>query len=262
MTIAYDGTHYVGWQVQTNGVSVQQRLEEAWHTVTGESIRITGSGRTDSGVHARGQVSSCHTETNLAPDTLRRALNARTPEDITVTLVERARDDFHAIRDAVKKTYQYQIQYGRLRFPLEQSMHWFVGGNLDIERIRQTAVHFVGRHDFSSFESAGSPRNTTVRNVSQLDIITRREDPFDFLLIEISADGFLYNMVRNIVGFLVEVGQGRHSPDDVPAILARKDRGAAGITAPARGLCLLKVDYSPDHLYVAPLPTENRGVAD
>lgn len=243
LTIAYDGANYVGWQVQANGVSIQQRLEEAWLSATGESLRITASGRTDSGVHARGQVCSLATDCPLGPHDLVRALNALTPEDIAVLAVEPAPEGFHAIRDAVEKTYVYQIQFGRILNPLRRQHCWFVPGEMDVDAMREAAGYLTGTHDFSSFQSLGAERQSTVRTVTRLEIEDRGQLPFPELAIWIAADGFLYNMVRRIVGTVVRVGSGRESTDWVREVRDLKVGRHKGRTAPAHGLFLDHVRY-------------------
>ena len=243
LTIAYDGTDYVGWQVQPNGISVQQRLEEAWLSATGEQLRITASGRTDSGVHARGQVCSLATETSLTNRDLVRALNALTPEDIAVLQVQDAAEGFHAIRDAVEKTYGYQIQHGYIMDPLRRRECWFVTRDLDVEAMRQAATFLIGRYDFTSFQSLGAERLSTVRTVKRLEIELHKDSLLPELTIWIAADGFLYNMVRRIVGSLVRVGRGSEQPDWVQWVLEQKNGSLSGQTAPAHGLFLDHVQY-------------------
>ncbi len=243
LTIAYDGTNYVGWQIQANGISIQQRLEESWESVTGENRRITASGRTDSGVHALGQVCSVSTESLLPTASLVRALNAQTPYDISVLSVEEAPAGFHAIRDAIQKTYKYHIQNGRILDPLRLRTCWFVPGDLDIEAMQRAARSLTGEHDFASFESAGAERSTTIRNVIELKIDNERVHGFPGLEISITANGFLYNMVRNMVGTLVRVGRRREEVEWVRWVRDQKDRKYAGQTAPAHGLFLDHVVY-------------------
>ena len=243
LTIAYDGTDYVGWQVQPTGVSVQQRLQEAWHNVTQDSIRIIASGRTDSGVHALGQVCSLATVSALPTERIQAALNANLPEDIRVRTVNEAPVNFHAIRDARFKTYRYQLQIGPLVDLFARRYCWFVRGQLDAVAMHNAAQHLIGTHDYSSFEATGAPREDSVRTITQLDILARSEREFDFIDVEVTADGFLYNMVRNIVGTLVVVGQGKHTHDWVAKVLAGQDRTQAGATAPAHGLFLVSVKY-------------------
>ena len=249
LTIAYDGRNYVGWQIQKNGIAVQQRLEEGWAEVTGETIRITSSGRTDSGVHARGQVCSLATETQISNGDLLRALNAKTPDDISVLKVESVIDGFNAIDHCAKKTYCYQIQCGRILDPLGMDHWWFVPHHLDVDEMRIAAGFLTDKLDFASFQaSGGSVRKTTVRNVMELRIEVNQRPPFTDLKIFITADGFLYNMVRNIVGTLVHVGRRSQSAQWVNWVLEQKDRCCAGQTAPAHGLFLEEVFYPADTL--------------
>ena len=243
LTVAYDGSSYVGWQVQPNGISVQQRLEEAWLAVTGERIRIMASGRTDAGVHALGQVCSLTTSSLLENQSIRRALNAHTPDDISVVNVQRAPVGFHAIRDASRKTYLYQIQFGRVRNPIGRAYCWFVPYVLNIDAIQQAATYLVGEHDFASFQAVGSERESSIRVLSRLDGTTRVKHDFHYLSIELTCNGFLYNMARNIVGTLMKVGQGAQPPEWVDWVLDQKDRSVAGPTAPAHGLTLISVEY-------------------
>lgn len=243
LTIAYDGTDYCGWQIQINGISIQQRLEEGWKSVTGETVRITASGRTDSGVHALAQVCSLKTESQLSLNSVVRALNAETPFDISILRAEEALDGFHAIRDAVQKTYQYHIQYGRILDPLRLRYCWFVPGEIDVNVMRQSATCLTGEHDFASFESAGAERSSTVRNVMELAIEEESIHGFPGLRIRITANGFLYNMVRNIVGTLVRVGKKRNEIEWVEWVRDQHDRQRAGQTAPAHGLFLDHVVY-------------------
>ncbi len=219
LTIAYEGTAYVGWQVQPNGLSVQQVLESAWHSVTGETRRITASGRTDSGVHARGQVCSLETASRLPGPRLVAALNAWLPEDIRVLRCAAAPLNFHAIRDAISKTYRYCIQDGRQADLFQRRYCWHIPRRLDIAAMRQAAAGLTGTRDFSSFEAAGAERLDTIRTITRLEITDRPQPPFRQIEIEITADGFLYNMVRNIVGTLVVVGRGQQPPEWVSTVL-------------------------------------------
>lgn len=246
LTLAYDGTDYCGWQVQHNGISVQQRLEEGWKKITGETIRITASGRTDGGVHAMAQVCSLATESTITAAKLVRAINAETPFDITVLNVAEAPDGFHAIRDAIEKTYFYQIQYGRLLDPLGRRFWWHVPVELDVEAMQEAAKCLIGTHDFASFQSAGAERSTTVRTITQLDIEEVERGVFPAIKLTITADGFLYKMVRNIIGSLVRVGRGTESADWLPNVLEQCDRQVAGQAAPAHALFLQQVKYETE----------------
>lgn len=246
LTLAYDGTAYAGWQVQPGQPTIQTALEEALQKITGESIRAVASGRTDAGVHAIGQVVSLSTDSQIPAGELQRALNGNTPLDIVVLDVAEAPDGFHAIRDAVSKRYRYVIQDGPLRDVFARNYAWHVVPRpLDLAAMRTAARQLVGTHDFASFEASGSERATSVRTVSDLDLERCEANGFDRIVLEIQADGFLYNMVRNIVGTLVEVGRGAQPPEWVGQVLAAKDRKLAGPTAPPQGLFLLHVEY-PD----------------
>lgn len=243
LTISYDGTDYVGWQVQHNGMSIQQRLEEGWEKVTGERIRITASGRTDGGVHAYAQVCSLKTESVLPTDVIVKALNAETPYDIAVLKAEEASEGFHAIRDAVEKTYVYFVQHGRIQDPLRLRTCWYVPGDIDLEAMKAAAAFITGEHDFASFETKGAERKTTVRTVKQLSIERHDVRAIPGIKFTVTANGFLYNMVRNIVGTLVHVGKGRREPEWVEWVRDQLDRTHAGQTAPAHALFLDHVVY-------------------
>jgi len=243
LTVAYDGTEYVGWQRQKNGPSVQAAVERAWHKVTGEPVVATASGRTDSGVHALGQVVGIPTASELPPDILLRAVNNYLPGDVVVLRAAEAPADFDPIRHAVRKRYRYVIQDGRILDVLARRYCWFVPHRLDIDGMRAAAQRLLGAHDFVSFQSAGSERVTTVRNVMDVSLERGRGPLCENLIFEIEADGFLYNMVRAIVGSLVKVGRGAHPPGWLNEILQAKDRSLAGPTAPPQGLFLVSVEY-------------------
>ena len=277
LTITYDGTGYAGWQAQVESVAatagkptIQQTLERAICEFCGESVRLMASGRTDAGVHALGQVVSLRTTSERAAGyplgVWVKALNARLPNDIRVLHAEPASDDFHPTHDARRKRYRYTIDNGPVLNIFQQRTHWFVAQRLDLAAMRQAAQYLVGTHDFSSFESTGAPRSTSIRtildltvtacpavmeykriaNIEQESISTvRYHSAISEIQIEIEADGFLYHMVRAIAGTLVEVGKGRWTPERMVEILAARTRSVAGPNAPAHGLCLLHVTY-PD----------------
>jgi tRNA pseudouridine38-40 synthase len=243
LTIAYEGTHYVGWQIQPNGISIQQVLESAWHSVTGESLRITASGRTDSGVHALGQACSLETRSVLPVDRLTSALNAHLPGDIRVLGTEEAVTGFHAIRDATGKTYRYCLQDGSCIDLFQRNYCWYIPVRLDVPAMQRAAACLIGQHDFSSFQASGSDRQDAIRTIRKLQIGCRSAAASRMIDLEVSADGFLYNMVRNIVGTLVAVGRGKQPESWVAEVLAGRDRRLAGPTAPAQGLFLVEVEY-------------------
>ena len=243
LTLAYDGTEYAGWQTQPNAPTVQSTLEAAWKKVTQEDAKIIASGRTDAGVHAYGQVCSIQTETALDNVTLVRALGANTPFDIVIREIESASQGFHAIRDAIRKRYCYSIQSGNIRDPFARRYCWHLPQELNVSAMAEACQILVGEHDFASFQASGSERTTTVRNVLDLQVIDRGRGLADKIDIEIEANGFLYNMVRNIVGSLVEIGKGKQTVQWMTDVLAAKNRDFAGPTAPPQGLFLVQVWY-------------------
>ena len=243
LTLSYDGTAYAGWQVQASGRTIQAELEAALLQVTGERIRAVASGRTDAGVHALGQVVSFSSDTRLTADVLRKALDANLPRDIVVLEVREAPAGFHAIRDALRKRYRYIVQDGPIRDVFGRAHAWYFAQPLDVEAMRTAAQALLGQHDFSSFEAAGSPRVSSVRTIYNLTVERRAGDSWERVIFEVEADGFLYNMVRNLVGSLVVVGRGRQEPAWIARVLAAQDRKVAGMTAPPQGLFLVNVDY-------------------
>jgi tRNA pseudouridine38-40 synthase len=243
VTIAYDGTAYCGWQIQPDRPSVQQTLEAAVERITNEPTRIVASGRTDSGVHALGQVVSFSTSSQLPADEFCRALNAQTPRDISVRQARDVPEGFHAIRDAVGKRYRYVIDDHPTQDIFQRLYAWHIRQRLDVDAMHQAARALQGTHDFASFEASGSERATSVRTVTDIQAFRGTGPLQDNVLVEVEADGFLYNMVRNIVGTLVEVGRGGRPEKWVGQVLAERNRKAAGATAPARGLFLVRVDY-------------------
>lgn len=241
LTLEYDGTDYVGWQRQAQGISIQGLLEAALERIEGRPVPVAGAGRTDAGVHALGQVASVRLSSRLEVAVLRRALNAMLPADVRVLLIEEAADDFHARYSAYAKTYHYRIHNAELVSPFERRYVWHVPQRLDVARMMEAAALFEGTRDFVAFQAAGSPVATTERTVCASRMDVRDEDRL--LVYAIAGSGFLRHMVRNIVGTLVEVGRGRRAPASVADTLNAGDRQAAGPTAPARGLFLAHVDY-------------------
>ncbi len=239
LILEYDGTNYAGWQVQPNGASIQDVVQKAIAEITGEpDVRLVGSGRTDAGVHAAGQVAHFRTATNIPAANLLHAINTKLPEDIAVLHAEDVPDDFHARYSARSKTYRYTILNEPVHHPLERRRACLVRAPLDLAAMRRAAAALVGTHDFAAFQSKPQGKSS-VRTISQLDIVA--DGPR--IDIWISADGFLYNMVRSIAGTLIKVGLGRTPPDAVAAVLESRDRAAAGPTAPPQGLCLMGVAY-------------------
>jgi tRNA pseudouridine38-40 synthase len=243
LTLAYDGADFSGWQFQPHLRTVQGTLEEAMRQVTGVWTRVHGSSRTDAGVHALGQVASLTTPTRLDNATLRKALNAVLPFDLAVIEVADAPEGFHATRDAVRKRYRYVLQDGQPRDPLGRAYSWHIPVRLDDDAMRTAARHLLGEHDFKAFQTTGSARESTVRTIYDLTIERRPLETGPRLVIEVEANGFLYNMVRNIAGTLMSVGRARHAPDWVAEVLVSRDRRRAGMAAPAEGLFLLWIKF-------------------
>lgn len=255
-TLAYDGTRYGGWQVQPNTVTIQEKLEASIERVTGQKVRVLGSGRTDAGVHAEGQVASFALD-NWRADASRLvpALNCRLPEDIVVRSCLDACQGFSALHLATSKKYRYIIRNARVEDPMRRKYHWHVSRPLNIHAMQEGANFMVGEMDFVAFQTLGAPRKTTVRNVTRLALSSVTSFDGIDIWLEIEANGFLYNMVRNIVGTLLEVGVGRYPPAWIRSLLKLSFRKNSGQTAPARGLSLIDVRYPDwcfDPNYIAP----------
>ena len=247
LLVAYEGTDYSGWQIQPCKRTIQGELQEALCEIAGEPISVMGSGRTDAGVHAMGQIASCRLRWPSSPGQLAMALNTKLPPDIVVRESVEVVDDFHPIRDALRKRYRYQLQIGGYASPFERRFRWRLKRRVVTEDMQMAAGMLVGEHDFASFQATGADRKSTVRTVFDCDVFTQfedRESDLEMLAIEVEADGFLYNMVRNIVGSLVQIGYGKQDPTWLQEVLAARDRSIAGPTAPAHGLFLMQVDYS------------------
>jgi tRNA pseudouridine38-40 synthase len=242
LTLQYDGTRYVGWQRQAEGTSMQGLLEAALQPLAGAPVTLHGAGRTDAGVHALGQVASVTMATTLDGGTLVRALNAVLPPDVRVTAVEDAPAEFHARFSATGKVYEYRIVNAPIVSPFIQRYAWHVIPPLDLAAMRQAGATLVGRHDFASFQAAGSSTHTSVRTLRRLEWVAG-SGPDTPTVMRVEGDGFLRHMVRTIAGTLVEVGLARRPPDAVASILAARDRTLAGPTAPAHGLFLVRVLY-------------------
>lgn len=240
ITLAYDGSGFVGWQRQAEGVSIQGLLEDALGELDGRAVAVIGAGRTDAGAHALGQVASFALERVMAPDVLVRALNARLPGSIRVVSATTAPADFHARFGACLKTYRYRLWNARVLPPFERAYVWHVAEKLDIEAMAAAAHLVEGCHDFSAFQATGSAARTTERVVASSRI--ERADS-GLVVYEISGNGFLRHMVRITTGTLVEIGRGRHAPGWIREVLASRDRTQAGPTAPATGLFLVSVEY-------------------
>jgi tRNA pseudouridine38-40 synthase len=240
LTIEYDASAYHGWQRQTNEKTIQQEIEKAVSTMTGRKITVVGSGRTDAGVHAFGQVANFKCDTRLTPGEFLRGLNSLLPACIVIRGCELVQENFHARYDVKSKIYQYRILNRNLPAAIQRQYAWHIRQPLNIDAMRFAAAELIGEHDFTAFEGTGSPRSSPIRRVIKANITLQGED---YLVFEIEADGFLRFMVRNIVGTLVAVGMGKISPQDFKEILLSKDRSQASATAPPHGLFLKEVIY-------------------
>ena len=247
LLLAFDGSGYAGWQKQKSAKTVQGIIENRLHVMTGEKLCLHGAGRTDAGVHAYGMVANFHAETNIPCHGFVKGLNSMLPTDIRVLEVCDVETDFHARRSAKAKTYWYNFASGPLQLPTERLYIAHVFDELDIGAMQNSLIYLIGTHDFSSFERAGSrnlefPGRGAVRTILEASIEAMGSGGNHRFII--TGDGFLRHMVRNIVGTILEVGKGKLTQSDIGAILAAKDRSAAGPTAPARGLFLKEIIYS------------------
>lgn len=239
LTIEFDGSEFCGWQKQPKGRTVQKVIEEAIFKATGEEIIINGSSRTDSGVHAKDMIANFFTNSTIPGDKFREALNVRLPKDVSIIRSEEVSEDFHARYSSKGKTYSYTIihRYERVSFGHQYVYHW--RHDLDIDNMRGACKYFIGTHDFRAFMSPGSSIKTTVRTITDLHI----EQNGEKIKIFVSADGFLYNMVRIIVGTLIKVGNKKLKPEDIQDIIREGNRKRAGMVVPPNGLVLEKVFY-------------------
>ena len=272
LTIAYDGTSYHGWQVQPNGMTIQECVETAVAKLTGESVRILCAGRTDSGVHSLGQVASFRTTSQISAEQIRRGLQRFLPEDITIVRSQRVAEEFHATYSAIRKRYRYLIWDGPVIPPFLRHYVYQTRRAIQITPMREALASLVGTHDFRCFETHFPNKATSVRTV--MDAIIERqaapklwtcatswqptdarqhEDPQRPLIrLEVEANGFLYNMVRAIVGTLLRIGNGQRPAGYLSEVIESRDRQLAGSTAPARGLYLVQVAYPPELLAISP----------
>lgn len=242
LIISYDGTRYYGWEHQPNKDTIQGRLENVLSRMCGiepTEIKINGAGRTDAGVHAKGMVASVAMDVDMTPDEIMDYANRYLPDDIAIRQVREASDRFHARYNAVGKTYRYTCHDGRIKPIFDRKYVTRLDYEPDVERMREAAQYLIGKHDFHSFCSNPRMKKSTIRIVDRIDI----EKKSGYIYFNVHGTGFLQNMVRIIVGTLLEVGKGTIKPEEIPVILEAKDRKLAGPTAPPGGLCLMEVDY-------------------
>ena len=239
LTVAFEGSAYHGWQIQNDAPTVQGLLSGAIAKITGEKVKLTGSGRTDAGTHARGLVANFHTGSRIEPGQILRALNRLLPRDIRVLSARRVNLKFHARKDAVSKVYRYQIYLGRVLPPHMMQEHFHYPYPINILQMARASGLFLGEHDFASFAKTNSSASTTIRRIFRCELKKQGRR----LLLTVEGNGFLHHMVRNMAGTLLEVGRGSISFPDFQDLFAKRDRTLAGFTAPAHGLILLKVKY-------------------
>ncbi len=245
LTVAYDGTNYCGWQLQPNGLTIEEVLNRELSQLLGEEIQVVGASRTDSGVHALGNVAVFDTETRIPAEKISFAMNTRLPEDIRIIASEEVAPDFHPRHCNSVKTYEYRIWNHTFANPKERLYSKFCYYELNTERMQKAADYLIGTHDFASFCSSGSQATTTVRTITGLTVERDPEDP-RIVLIRVRGTGFLYNMVRIIAGTLMEIGMGLRKTDDMKRILDACDRSQAGPTAEPQGLTLVKILFLDD----------------
>lgn len=240
LVVAYEGTNYCGWQVQPNGITIEEVLNRTLSELLHEEIQVTGASRTDAGVHSLGNVAVFDTESRIPPDKICYALNQRLPEDIAVQSSCQVPDDFHPRHCYSEKTYEYRILNRKIPIPTLRRDTYFYYRNLDVEKMQQAAACLVGEHDFKSFCSMKTSVETTVRRILSCSAVRSCDD---IITIRVTGTGFLYHMVRIIAGTLISVGVGEIEPEAVAEILEKKERKAAGPTAPACGLTMIGIKY-------------------
>ena len=238
--VEYDGTDFVGWQKQENGPSIQSSLEDAIKKITSETVSVFGAGRTDSGVHAKGQVAHFELSKNISLDNIRDGINQHLrPLPIAILGVKEVDDDFHARFSAKLRTYEYLIINRRAPLTFNKNLAWGVFKKLNMDAMKDAASDFVGKHDFNAFRSVDCQSSSSIKTVQSCSIETNDQH----IKLNVSAKSFLHSQVRIMVGTLIEVGKGKFNSSDVKDIIKSRDRSQAGATAPAHGLYLLKVEY-------------------
>lgn len=242
LTLAYDGTHYSGWQIQPNGTSIQELIQQKLGILMREPTHVTGAGRTDAGVHALGQTAHFSTNAPINLYRIRCGLNGLLPKDIRVNEIEEVSTSFHARYSATGKIYHYHLHLDAIESPFHRLYRWHILHKLDLNLLMQAAAYFVGTHDFTAFANEshrGSAAHDAVRTIERLDVVLQEGGA----RLEFAGNGFLYKMVRNIVGTLVEAGAGKRPPEEMAKLILSKDRKLAGKAAPAHGLFLVEVKY-------------------
>lgn len=242
LIVAYDGTNYHGWQIQKNGVTIEEVLNLELTALLGEKIEVIGASRTDAGVHALGNIAVFDTSHPMPAEKISYALNARLPEDIRIQKSEEVPPDWHPRHVKSRKTYEYRIYCSEFALPTRRLYTYFTYRPLDVPAMQEAARALVGEHDFKSFCQVGAQVETTVRTLYAVDVCEEGRE----VAIRVTGNGFLYNMVRIIAGTLMEVGLGRIRPNEMPQILEAKERSAAGPTAPAQGLCLMRYEFEDE----------------
>jgi tRNA pseudouridine38-40 synthase len=237
LNVEYEGTAYVGWQSQSNGLAVQDVVESALIQILKQDVRIHSSGRTDAGVHARSMPAHFRTESNIPLSAFREGANSFLPRDVVIRDVREMPENFHARYSAKGKWYRYTIYNGDMRSPLNDRTAWHLRGDIDLDLLRSAAEFMVGKHDFHAFRSSGCVAKTSIRDIFQVDVVA----DYELVYIDIKGSGFLRNMVRMMVGTMVEVGQGKRPVSDLPKLLRCEEGLICGPTAPAHGLCLQEV---------------------
>lgn len=248
LIVAYDGTNYCGWQIQPNGITVEAVLNKAICKLTSEQIAIIGASRTDSGVHALGNVAVFDTESRIPAERFSYALNQRLPDDIVVVSSEEVPENWHPRYQNSRKVYEYHICNNKVPIPTKRLYQSFVSFDLDVDRMKKGAVYLLGEHDFAAFCCIRTNAKSTVRTIYQLNIQKNGDD----IIIHIEGNGFLYNMVRIIAGVLIRVGRGYYEPEKVKELLEGKERTKEAITAPPQGLCLVEIQYESEQQRLLP----------
>ena len=240
LLVSYDGTDYCGWQIQPNGITIEEILNEKLKKLTGEDIHVIGASRTDSGVHALGNVAVFDTDSPIPPERMAYALNQKLPADIVIVKSEEVLPDWHPrYQEQISKTYEYHIYNAQIPDPLKRRYSTFVSFPLDVGKMQDGAAYLEGEHDFASFCNIRTNAENTVRRIDRIEIEKEDRD----ITIRVTGNGFLYNMVRIIAGTLIRVGRGFYTPEKVKEILEAEERTEAGVTAPPEGLTLVKIEY-------------------